>query len=339
MRRSAIECVQQIEERGLTQQEVSQRIGVARTTVRSWTQRDQGAPPTPRGRRPRHADRAQRSAILGTLEQEGTGIGIPELQRLFPEIARRELEELRARRSYCLRRRRRWSMHALRWPVPGTVWAADFTNTPCQVDGEVGKLGLVRDLASYVQLLARPSPGERAEEVVLALDHLFAEHGAPLVIKMDNGPGYVAQKTRELCAMHGVLILYSPPYAPSYNGSCEAGGGSLKNRAERIAAARDRPAAWTSDDVEAARLQANACLRVGGPRGPTPNALWEARDAVTREERGRFLVIYARQTAAARRELGFDGDVTPDRSQQAMIDRRAIPNALIELGYLEVRRR
>ncbi|MCP3917311.1 MAG: transposase family protein, partial [bacterium] len=214
MRRSAIECVQRIEERGLSQKDASGRIGVARTTVGSWMEREPNAPPTPRGRRPRHADRAQRSAVLGTLEQEGTGIGIPELERLFPEIARRELEELRARRSYCLRRRGRSSMYALRWPVPGAVWAADFTNTPCQVDGEVRKLGLVRDLASYVQLLARPTVGERAAEVVLALDHLFAEHGAPLVIKMDNGPGYVAQKTRALCATHGVLILYSPPYTP-----------------------------------------------------------------------------------------------------------------------------
>ncbi|MCP3918744.1 MAG: transposase family protein [bacterium] len=323
----------------MTQQEVSRRIGVARTTVRSWVQRDQGAAPTPRGRRPRHADRAERSAVLGALEQEGTGIGIPELQRLFPEIARRELEELRARRSYCLRRRRRWSMHALRWTTPGSVWAADFTNTPCLVDGEVGKLGLVRDLASYSQLLARPSSGEKAIEVVLALEHLFAEHGAPLVVKMDNGPGYVAEATRELCAAHAVLALYSPPYTPSYNGSCEAGGGSLKNRAARIAAAAGRAAAWTSGDVEAARLQANACVHVRGPRGPTPDALWEAREPIEAQERERFLAVYARCEADARRELEFGDTVALDRPRQAMIDRRAVPNALIELGYLEVRRR
>ncbi len=333
-------CVHRIEAQGTTEQEAALLVGVARTTLRSWSERDRGgAAPRPRGRRPRHADRAQRGAILETLEREGTGIGIPELQRLFPEIARRELEELRARRSYCLRRRGRSSLHSLTWTAPGSVWAADFTNTPCTVDGEVGKLAVVRDLASHSQLLARPSCGERAREVGLALEHLFAVHGAPLVLKQDNGPGFIAEVTRELCAKHGVLILYSPPYTPSYNGSCEAGCGSLKNRAERIAAAAGRAAAWTSDDVEAARLQANASVRVGGPRGPTPDALWRARVPITTIERARFRAVYAGHEAATRIGLGFEEGVALNRADQAKIDRRAIQNALIELGYLELRRR
>ncbi len=48
-----------------------------------------------------------------------------------------------------------------------------------------------------------------------------------------------------------------------------------------------------------------------------PNALREARDAVTREQRGRFLAIYARQAAGARRELGFRIPPLGDRSNLA----------------------
>ena len=315
-------------------------MGVARTTLPSWGDRDlSGTCVRARGRRARHAGCAERGEILALLESEGTGLGIPELQRRFSGVARRELEELRARRAYALRRRGQSSLFSLAWASPGSVWAANFTNTPSRVDGQLAKLSLVRDLASQSQLLAMPSTGESAEEVDLALSQLFAEHGAPLVLKLDNGPGYVAERTRELCARHGVLMLYSPPYTPSYNGSCEAGGGSVKNRAARFASARARPDAWTSDDVEAARLQANACVRVGGPRGPTPDQLWAARRTIASCERARFHDAYRDQQAHVRTQTGFDENVTLSRADQAMIDRRAIPKALTQLGYLELRRR
>jgi len=340
VRRSVVQCARALEERGTSQSRATERLGVARTTLRAWSGLDlSGARLRPRGRRPVHAERATRDEILAVLDSEGTGLGIPELQRRFPGVARRELEELRARRAYVLRRRGGSGLLSLTWTSPGSVWAGDFTNTPCLVDGEHGKLNLLRDLASHNQLLAMPSPGERAAEVVLVLEQLFAEHGAPLVLKQDNCPGYIAERTRDVCAKHGVLILYSPPYTPSYNGSCEAGCGSMKNRAARFAAARGSFDAWTSDDVEAGRMQANACVRVGGTSGPSPDDLWAARHRVADEERARLRDVYRVHEAAARTELGFDGNDTLPRTAQAMIDRRAIPKALVELGYLEVRRR
>jgi len=339
VRRSALECAESLAERTDSEREVATRMGVSRTTLRAWSEHDlSGARPRPRGRPPQRAERPVRREILGVLDAEGTGLGIPELQRRFPSIARRELEELRARRAYVLRRRGSSGLHTLTWTRPGSVWAGDFTNTPCRVDGEHAKLQLVRDLASYEQLLATPSPGERKEEVTAALERLFAEHGAPLVVKLDNGSGFIADDTYKLCTEHGVLILFSPPYTPSYNGSCEAGVGSVKNRAARIAAAHGRASAWTSDDVEAARLQANACVRVGGRCGPSPDELWAARRRIGDDERERFLAVYRRHEAAAIAELRVEQKLPLPRHVRAMIDRRAIPQALVELGYLEVRR-
>ena len=59
--------------------------------------------------------------------------------------------------------------------------------------------------------------------------------------------------------------------------------GSLKYRAARIAAGAGRPGAWASDDVEAARLQAKQCVRVGGPHGPSPETLWRSRSPILLE--------------------------------------------------------
>lgn len=51
-----------------------------------------------------------------------------------------------------------------------------------------------------------------------ALASLFIVHGAPLVLKMDNGPAFFAEATRRLFIPWGVIPLFSPAYMPRYNG-------------------------------------------------------------------------------------------------------------------------
>jgi hypothetical protein len=81
----------------------------------------------------------------------------------------------------------------------------------------------VRDLASGCQLLWQPLRAANAEAVVHALALLCAWHGAPLVLKSDNGFAFAAEVTRTLLHQAGVIILFSPPYWPRYNGAIEAG--------------------------------------------------------------------------------------------------------------------
>jgi transposase InsO family protein len=52
---------------------------------------------------------------------------------------------------------------------------------------------------------------------------LFLEHGAPLVLKSDNGSGFIAEAMRDFLARSQVPPLYSPPYTPEYNGAVKAG--------------------------------------------------------------------------------------------------------------------
>ncbi len=78
----------------------------------------------------------------------------------------------------------------------------------------------------------------------------------------------------------GVLRLFSPPRTPRYNGSCEAGIGSMKVRTHHQAALRGSPGEWTCDDAEAARRLNESRPRPWGSRGPTPSEAWEGRRPV-----------------------------------------------------------
>ena len=56
----------------------------------------------------------------------------------------------------------------------------------------------------------------------------------------------------------------SPPRTPRYNGSAEAGNGAVKTPSHHEAARHGRIGCWTSDDLEAVRLQANLTARPWG---------------------------------------------------------------------------
>ena len=109
----------------------------------------------------------------------------------------------------------------LHWLRPGSVWAIDFAHPPHRIDNCFPAIASVRDLASRQQLLWLPVSNETADTTIDALLDLFDEHGAPLVLKCDNGPAFVAQATKEFLRDRSVVTLYSPPYAPWYNGAIE----------------------------------------------------------------------------------------------------------------------
>jgi hypothetical protein len=84
-------------------------------------------------------------------------------------------------------------MHILHWQVPGSVWAMDFTEAPAAIDGLFPYVLAVRDLASGRQLLWLPIRAGNGQETRWALASLFALHGAPLILKSDNGSPFDAR--------------------------------------------------------------------------------------------------------------------------------------------------
>jgi transposase InsO family protein len=309
-------------------------------TLRGWCAgwREDRLAVSSRGRPLQRARREVRNTVLAVLVMLGAGISIEVLGELFPGVARRELQDIVARYRRVLRKRG-VLLHQLTWLNRGAVWATDCTEAPQPVDGTYRYVLSVRDLAAGKQLLALPVPDTSAQVVCDALRALFAEHGAPLVLKSDNGSGFIAADTRALLAKHGVQHLLSPPGTPSYNGACEAGIGGVRTRAHHEAARHARPGEWTCDDVEAARLMTNQTARPLGAHAGTPDELWAARITTSDEDRA----LLHRAVEEATTEIRGDFEPCPSgpitQRMRDAIARIAIARALIKLGYLQLRRR
>ena len=126
---------------------------------------------------------------------------------------------------------------------------------------------------------------------------------------------------------------------PRYNGASEAGIGALKVRAHWEAARHGRAGHWTTDDVEAARLQANQMPRPNGHASLSPETLWKDRSPITHQDRSEFArtVELCRPEAFRRYELSAQEELTV-RERDA-IDRFAVSRALGAHGFLTVTRR
>jgi transposase InsO family protein len=232
----------------------------------------------------------------------------------------------------------------LHWDNPGRVWAIDFSQAPVLVDGGLLHLLAVRDLASGLQLLWQPIASATAEAAAAGLAQLFALHGAPLVIKCDNGP-FGAPDVQDLLARYEVATLFSPPLTPRYNGSIEAGIGSLKTRTDAAAARAGHPGVWTLDDLALAQSEANFAARPRGRNGPNPELIWQARMPIEVSER----LLFRSRLEAAMAEVNeaklFEtaevacemttGEVWSDRAMARLAIRRSLEAG----GYLTYQRR
>jgi transposase InsO family protein len=280
-----------------------------------------------------------RSRLLALIGLFGPRVGVPTLQAECPGLARREVADLLRRCRRVWRRRRRLLARVLHWTRPGTVWAIDFAEPPQPVDGHYPRLLAVRDLAGGCQLLWLPVGDETAETAVAALETLFRAHGAPLVLKSDNGSAFLAAGYLEFLTRWQVWPLHSPPRLPQYNGSCEAGIGSMKARTHHQAARQGRVAEWTCDDTEAARLEANETARPWGVNGPTPDQAWQARMLIRPEERRTFAQTVQQRVQEARQEQGFQADEPLPTVIEAALMRLALRRALVDQGLLQYRSR
>ena len=159
-------------------------------------------------------------------DQRSRGVGA--LYRQYhAQISRRELETLIAMARRGLARQRQAALCRVTWQVPGLVWALDDAELARRPHG-VLRLHQVQDLASRYKF--PPWVGERVsgDAVARRLEQLFVQHGAPLVLKRDNGANLNQQAVDEVLARYLVMPLNSPPYYPRYNGGMERAIRELK---------------------------------------------------------------------------------------------------------------
>jgi transposase InsO family protein len=251
-------------------------------------------------------------------------------------MARRELRDLLRRYRRAWRRRRRLLTGVLHWTRAGAVWAIDFAEPPLPIEGSYDRLLAVRDLSSGCQLLWLPVRDESAGTTCAAIEGLFREHGAPLVLKCDNGSPFIAEEMEAVLRHWGVWQLFSPVRLPRYNGSCEAGIGSMKTRTHHQAALGGHPGEWTCDDVEVARLQANQTARPWGLHGPVPQEVWQTRLPIRADERATFAEAVQQRQKEARAEQGYAAELSLGRLQQAAVNRKALRGALVACGLLRL---
>jgi transposase InsO family protein len=320
--------------------EIADLLNLSARTLRQWRlELARGTPVQPLGRPTLRSSCGDRNDVLSLMDELGPRIGVPTLQTCCPHMSRAELSDLLMRYRRIWRARRKRPLHVLHWQVPGAVWAMDFAEAPQPIDGLYPYLLAVRDLASGQQLLWRPLVSASALETIPALLPLFLLHGAPLVLKTDNGSPFIADEVLAFLAQWFVLPLFSPPRVPQYNGSIEAGIGSMKSRTEEHATREGHPTEWTWHDTEAARAEANATARPRGLNGPTPDETWNARRHLTELERTDLAAAVERHREQVRCQGGWTADgPLPKRAARA-IDRQAISRALVEHGFLLYSRR
>mgnify|MGYP001144907076 CR=1 FL=1 len=137
-----------------------------------------------------------------------------------------------------------------------------------------------RQIAAAVFALAVSAPIAQAQEI----DVIMTLPAPTLTFSS----AFIAEDTDDLLKKWCIWQLFSPPRTPSYNGSAEAGIGSMRTRTHHQAARHGHAGEWTCNDVEAARLEANETARPWGHHGPTPDEVWQGRALIGIEERMAF---------------------------------------------------
>ena len=327
-------------QQGVTCSEAARCLGLAPRTLRYWNQRshDDRLKPQARGRPIHRSPRSLRNRVVGFLRCTGPHIGMPALRAEFSTMPRSELKDMlrRFRRVWQYQNQR--LIHRLRWHHPGTVWAADHVQPDRPVDGKYPYILSVRDLASNYQLAWQPVPDVGADTTTAVLNSLIWEHGPPLVLKTDNGSGFIARDTRKMLAAWSILHLRNPAATPQYNGSCEAANGSQKNTTEDQAALAGHPGRWTNRDLQRTRLIRNRLGRPWGHRGPTPEDAWK-QSHVTASQRRQLQATVNRYRQEELAQRGISDEALLSDAAQASVDRVAISRALKHHDYLRVARR
>jgi transposase InsO family protein len=339
-RRQTVRFALRLRIEGADVRRAAESPGIAASTIRSWKPlcREPACPAALRGRPSKNASPDLRRQVLEVLREKGPHAEVPWLRKAFPDVARSELAELKAVDRERRRAGRAEHARRLRWNRAGAVWAIDYTEPPAPVDGRDAAVVSVRDLASGFELAWLPQAAATAAAAGTVLERLFHEHGAPLVLKTDNGSPFTAHATRSLLERYAVTPLYSPAYTPRYNGSCEAGIGGLKSRTHYQADYHGAPDEWTSAHLAAARRTANEEHYPRRLHGRTAAEVWQRRAPITEEVRRRFRDAVDRLRRSVREDFVTAFGNAPSAARQVALERKAVRQALVESGDLTILR-
>jgi hypothetical protein len=200
-------------------------VGVPYGTFRRWQARLAQQQPTRVRPGPKKVMPLQLAELRGAVDgldhgaqrSRGTGALCRQYQA---QISRRELGALVTTARRALTAARQAALCRITWHAPGVVWSLDDTEL-ARVNGHSLCLHQVQDLASRYKFLPWVEEQIVGETVAARLEQLFLQHGAPLVLKRDNGGNLNQAAVDAILARYWVMPLNSPRQYPPYNGGME----------------------------------------------------------------------------------------------------------------------
>lgn len=100
------------------------------------------------------------------------------------------------------------------------TWALDFMGDTLY-DGRCYRLLTVLDEGNRESLAIEVGTSLPSVRVVQVLEQLVAVHGAPGMLRCDNGPEFIAAALARWCADHGVVLHHIQPGKPNQNAFIE----------------------------------------------------------------------------------------------------------------------
>lgn len=218
---------------GFSYRRVCRGLALACSTFQRWRHRLQrGLPllqlpgPKKTGPLPLAQLRQELAALPHRLQRTR---GAAELYRRHQaSLSRRQLNALVHAERARQKRRRRLAWQRLTWLRPNTAWAIDATEHVADQSGRKLYLVAIQDLASGLRLSPLVTAHLHGPTIAEHLRLLFAQHGAPLFLKRDNGSVFNDHAMEALLAHACVLPLNSPNACPRYNGAIEKGIRDMK---------------------------------------------------------------------------------------------------------------
>lgn len=111
---------------------------------------------------------------------------------------------------------------------PHEVWSADFMSDALYYGSRFRTFNLIDDF-NREALVIEIDTSLRAERIIRVLDRLKAERELPHMIRVDNGPEFIAQSLQDWGKANRVLIYHIQPGCPTQNAFIERFNRTYRN--------------------------------------------------------------------------------------------------------------
>lgn len=160
--------------------------------------------------------------IWALLRREGQALNRKRVHRLWRKL-KLQVPRRRKKRRYVSN-----GQVPLRAKHPNHVWTWDFIYDTT-ADGRTLRCLTISDEFTREGLAIRTRRRFPAARAVEVLAELVKAHGAPLFLRSDNGPEFIAGKLKDWLAEHGIQTYYIEPGAPWQNGYGESFNGKFRD--------------------------------------------------------------------------------------------------------------